>query len=379
MTKDGRHELLASDADMSCNQPIPVASRRLPVMRPSRVDYSKSTGVFAMENIYVSQSLAGVEPGSIKKLRIVALEYRATGIGNNGHGGPGGFGVCSSPISYAQCTWDVKVVLGEADVYTDGSACFEVPARTPVYFQAVDADGHVVQTMRSWSTLQPGETYSCVGCHEDKSRAPPSASRSLSPSIAGKVGPKPLNPFYDISGVGFSYRDVIQPIWDAKCVRCHADENGIDLRGTLIEYEDPYTRKLWTQSYRSLVWPNGYHNSSNPNEVRSKHLSWLSSQSVPSLIPPKIAGSIRSPLIAILKEGHEEVVMTREEMDKISCWVDLLLPHYGDYPDGMTKENASRYNARLRKRTEWERQEARNIAQYIKDHPTPNHQPLEKE
>ncbi len=369
MTKDGRHELLASDAGISCNQPIPLAARRLPVMRPSRVDYSKSTGVFAMENIHLSQSLDGVEQGSIKKLRVVALKYRAAGIGNNGHGGPGGFGVCSSPISYAQCAWDAKVVLGEADVYADGSACFEVPARTPVYFQAVDANGHVVQTMRSWSTLQPGETFSCVGCHEDKRKAPP----SLRPSIAARAGPKPLMPFYDVSGVGFSYRDIIQPIWDNKCVRCHADENGIDLRGTLVEYEDRYTRKLWSKSYRSLVWPNGYRDTSNPNEVTSKYLSWLSPQSVPSLIPPKIAGSIRSPLIAMLEKGHQRVAMTREEMDKISCWIDLLLPHYGDYPDGMSKQDEHKYKQRLQKRTQWEKQEARNIAQYIKHHPAPNH------
>ena len=35
-------------------------------------------------------------------------------------------------------------------------------------FQALDHNGHVVQTMRSWATLQPGETFGCVGCHETK-------------------------------------------------------------------------------------------------------------------------------------------------------------------------------------------------------------------
>ncbi|MHC4743245.1 MAG: hypothetical protein ACYS8Z_15125 [Planctomycetota bacterium] len=72
----------------------------------------------------------------------------------------------------------------------------------------------------------------------------------------------------------------------------------------------------------------------------------------------------------MLREGHEGVEMTVEEMHKICCWIDLLLPHYGDYPDGMTLENKAIYNKRLAKRTNWEEQEARNIAQYIKDHPT---------
>ena len=42
----------------------------------------------------------------------------------------------------------------------------------PLYFQALDENGRVVQTMRSWSALQPNEVQSCVGCHEHKNTVP---------------------------------------------------------------------------------------------------------------------------------------------------------------------------------------------------------------
>ncbi len=103
------------------------------------------------------------------------------------------------------------IILG---VFSLCSAAFEVPARTPVYFQAIDRKGHVVQTMRSWSTLMPGEVFGGVGCHEDKNEVVPNRAVTL----ALKRGVQPLEPFYDITGKGFSFPEMIQPILDAKCV-----------------------------------------------------------------------------------------------------------------------------------------------------------------
>ena len=36
-----------------------------------------------------------------------------------------------------------------------------------------------MQTMRSWSTLQPGEQLSCVGCHESKNARRPRRAATL--------------------------------------------------------------------------------------------------------------------------------------------------------------------------------------------------------
>ena len=194
------------------------------LVRANRVDYRQTTGTFYVQDIYAGPGLAGVPRGTIRKLRVVALEFRAAGIGHNGSGGPGGGALVSTPISIGNGTWDVKTVLGDAKVYEDGSALFTVPARTPVYFQALDEHGRAVQTMRSWSTLQPGENAACVGCHEHKNTAPP--ARDYGFSLAMKAGPQALEPFYGPPR-GFSFPQEIQPILDRHCIRCHKDRQPI--------------------------------------------------------------------------------------------------------------------------------------------------------
>jgi hypothetical protein len=264
--------------------------------------------------------------------------------------------------------WDVKVVLGEAPVYEDGSAAFEVPARTPVYFQAIDAQGHVVQTMRSWSTLMPGEVFSCIGCHEKKNE-----SVAAGPvTTALRVGIQPLRPLYDATGKGFSFPEIIQPILDAKCVQCHDGSEPPDLRATPVW--DAAARKFWNRSYHELISTDRPHGPANDTsqrlgviEERSRYLSWIGRWSVPVAIPPYSHGSSRSPLIELLKSGHQGVEMTLEEMDKISCWIDLALPHSGQWTEGMTPEDEASYMRVYQKRLDWEKQEAANIQEYIED------------
>jgi hypothetical protein len=84
------------------------------------------------------------------------------------------------------------------------------------------------------------------------------------------------------------------------------------------------------------------------------------------MIPPYSHGSSLSSLISLLEKGHEKVKMTQEEMDKISCWIDLALPHSGDWTEGMTPEDKEIYVKVYKKRLDWEKQEALNIQEYIK-------------
>jgi len=206
-TASGTRELLAFDKNISCNQPIPLNRRKLPPTRPSIVDYNKTTGTYFVQDIYVGPGLEGIARGTIKEIRVVALDFRVAGIGNNNNRGPAGGALVSTPIAIDNGTWDVKIVLGDAKVYEDGSAFFEVPARTPLYFQALDKNGHVVQTMRSWSTLQPGENFACVGCHESKDVTPVRSKITK----AMKAGPKKLTPFYGPAR-GFSFpKEILLP------------------------------------------------------------------------------------------------------------------------------------------------------------------------
>jgi hypothetical protein len=153
-------------------------------------------------------------------------------------------------------------------------------------------------------------------------------------------------------------------------VRCHDGAEPPDLRATPVW--DAAARKFWNRSYHELIStdrPDGPANDTSQRlgviEERSRYLSWIGRWSVPVAIPPYSHGSSRSPLISLLESDHEDVRMTQEEMDKISCWIDLALPHSGEWTEGMTPEDRECYMKVYQKRLDWEQQEAANVREYI--------------
>lgn len=352
MTTDARREVLAADPAISCNQPVPLAARPVPVNRASMVDYRQSAGTYSMQNIYAGKALPGVAKGTIKRLRVVALDYRAAGIGQNHSGGPAGGALCSTPPSIDNGSWDPKIVLGDATVHEDGSAFFQAPARVPLFFMALDANGHTVQTMRSWSMLQPGENASCVGCHEDKN-APALATPRVTQAM--RAGPEPLTPFYGPARP-FSFATEIQPILDQKCVSCHSERSHLaaenkkrlitELGGKfslLGEFNlDTKAKRQWSDAYLNLT------NWGKTNDL----VNWIGAQSVPSMLPPYFAGAARSGLVQLLATGHHDVKLSREELEKIACWIDLLVPFCADYREAAAwdPESHGKYDHFLQKR-----------------------------
>ncbi|MCP4784161.1 MAG: hypothetical protein GY903_25555 [Fuerstiella sp.] len=356
MMIDGQRELLAADPNISCNQSVPLISRPVPPVHTSQVDYREHTGTYVVHDVYQGPGLHGIERGTVKRLRVVALEFRAAGVGSNGNRGPAGGALVSTPIS-VNGAWDVKKVLGSATVYEDGSTAFTVPARTPVYFQALDDRNQVVQTMRSWSTLQPGETFSCVGCHADKSRTPP-ASASLTQAM--KAGPQSLEPLYD-KPHGFSFPRLVQPILDRHCVECH-DRKAVADKTSTISLEgigtlDKRSLKSWSDAYLALASPDV--------------ASWVSPQSAPPILAPYDSGSANSKLTKMLAEGHEGVKLTDKEMDLISCWIDLGVPFAGTYTESMSEEHIKTYQRYADKRKHWAAEEARQIEALIRTRNAP--------
>ncbi len=351
VTSDGQRELLVADSKISCNQAVPVASRPVPPVRPSEVDYRQQTGTYVVHDIYQGPGLQGVERGTVKRLRVVALDFRAAGVGSNGNRGPAGGALVSTPIS-VNGAWDVKRVLGSAAVYEDGSAAFTVPARTPVYFQALDERNHVVQTMRSWSTLQPGETFSCVGCHTDKDRTPPARAEL---TAALQAGPQPLVPLYD-EPHGFSFPRLIQPILNQHCTECHNRKSVADKTSTIsLEAAgtfDKQSLKTWSDAYLALADPNVS--------------SWVSPQSVPTMLPPYDAGAAKSKLIDLLASGHEGVKLKPAEMDLIACWIDLGVPYAGTYTETMNAEHQATYQIYAEKRKRLALEETNQIEAFIR-------------
>ena len=352
VTIDGRRELLVRDAKLPCSQPVPVRARSVRQRRASHVDDNQTEGTCYVQDVYLGAGLSGVPRGAVNTLRVVSLDFRAAGIGENGNGGPGGGALVSTPISIGNGAWDPKIILGDAPVYEDGSAAFRVPARTPIYFQLLDASGRCVQTMRSWTTLQPGENASCVGCHEHKNRTP---SAQGEPLQAIKAGPQSLIPFYG-EPRGFSFSREIQPILDRHCVSCHSGPAGDSPSLTSQEIVDRTAKRRWTEGYLNLTHARPDERGARAGAWRGDPddpiLNWVSAQSTPSLQPPYSAGSGRSKLMEILDQRHEGVELSREEMDKLAAWIDLGVPFCGDYLEAhaWTPAELEKYEYYARKR-----------------------------
>jgi len=270
----------------------------------------------------------------------------------------------STPIAIGNGSWDVKVPLGDATVYEDGSAMFEVPARMPVYFQALDEKGRALQSMRSWSTLQPGETQSCVGCHEHKNTTPLVEASS---TIAMRSGAYPLQENYGPPD-GFSFPERIQPILDMHCIKCHygdhakldtcsEEKHAFSLRGEPVL--DEQSKRYWSEAYLNLT----------KGGPEVGHLRWISTQSAPAMLPPGSVGATTSPLTAMLEKGHNEVQLSDAEIQTLFCWIDLGVPFCGDYTEdnAWTEEEKAKYTRFAEKRKIMEHEEASNIKDYLQE------------
>jgi hypothetical protein len=334
MDIDGNRELLVPRMTISCGRAVPLAPRKRPPVRPSAVDYAKRDGTFYVQDVYVGEAMEGVPRGTVKTLRVVELDYRIAGIGNNGNGGPGGAADISTPVAIGNGAWDPKVLVGDATVYPDGSVFFTTDARRPVYFMLLDEKGRMVQTMRSWTTLQSGENASCVGCHEPKNSVPLATARTTQALAAGAQKLDPING----PRRGFSFLKEVQPILDRNCVKCHdgKEEKRPDFRSTVVA--DDHAKRSWTQSYLTLTHskpdlkgPDRRYRG-DPNH---KTLNWVSAASAPTIQKPLTVGSNTSDIFKRLDGGHCKTI-TPKEIATLAAWVDLAVPFCADYTEANT-------------------------------------------
>jgi hypothetical protein len=285
-------------------------------------------------------------------------------VGCNYNAGVAGSALASTPVAIGNGAWDVKTVLGEAMVHPDGSSYFTVPARTPVYFQALDERGYAIQTMRSWSTLQPGERATCVGCHEAKSAAPLAAALR---TTALRGPPQDLELFHGPAR-GFSFPREIQPILDRHCVLCHpGPESALSLRSTPVI--DSGSKRAWSEAYLALVGARTHTIVGQPSLAAepSDMANWVPAQSAPEMLAPYAHGAARSRLMELLQREHRGATLTRAELERFACWLDLAVPYCGDYTEAnaWTPEERERYQRFLDKRRRMEQEERDNIRALI--------------
>jgi hypothetical protein len=205
----------------------------------------------------------------------------------------------------------IKRVHGIVPVAEDGSAAFAVPAGRNLYFQALDADHMELHRMRTFVNLMPGENRSCIGCHEPRTRAP-----ACRPAAAAALGVRPLGPQPgETVPRTVHYPLDVQPTLDRHCIRCHGGaepKGGLDLTG------EPTT--LFCRSYESLIDKKLVdHIDSDPRDNR-----------IPAE-PPLSVGSHRSKVVEVIRKGHHDVKLDREEFIRLVTWIDANAPYYGIY------------------------------------------------
>jgi hypothetical protein len=356
MNVDGDRELLAWDVQsVSQQQSLCPQLPPQPPITAYQADYSKATGEVSMIDAYTGSGTGkSVAKGSIKKIRVIALEYHT----DPSFGSTGSAGYTMTPVARWLGSWMAKRIIGEAKVESDGSACFTAPARTPIYFQLIDSNGCAINSMRSWMTLQPGERFDCYGCHEDKNATPQKGDQPLA------AKPQELDSFFGIRNDYLYYPKHLQPIWDAKCVRCHKPGKTagakLDLSGTKIwtgdlkdDANNVNAGRFWCKSYYNLTLP--------------QYVNFIDVNSPAEGLPPNSVGSIRSGLITTLNSPPSGMnfSLTKAEMGKICAWIDLCIPHSGFYTDDMRHDDSLQYLNRLKRRELAQQVEEKNIAEFI--------------
>ncbi len=299
-------------AGLGCHEPRPLASRPHEPVVPSNAEWNKETGQVLLVDVYRGRNMAGVKRGEIKKLLVLETLPKPM----NYTGG-------MEPLSYGG-TFTLERILGTIPVEPDGSAYAELPALRSLFFVALDENDLSVKRMQSFCTLVPGETTTCIGCHEERTQAPPFRPKAHGLQPVGfeegesvcvplltalRRGPSRVEPIADVPDVIDFPRDV-QPIFNRHCTRCH-DEDRRDGGLSLSGDRGP----IFSISYYALVAKDLVADGRNANGNR----------------PPRSIGSSASRILKFTDGSHYDASPTERERKTLRLWVDSGAAYPGTY------------------------------------------------
>jgi hydrazine synthase alpha subunit-like protein/F5/8 type C domain-containing protein len=285
----GNLNLVYRDPEISSMYPIPVRSRPRPPAMSSPIDWEapKEGRMLVLD---VNEGLEKLPPNSVRSLRIVGVPAKDHPVMNR-------------PVLGFVNDDPGKFVMGTVPVEKDGSAYFRVPSGVSFFMQALDDEGRALQTMRSVTYVQPGQDYTCVGCHEPRNTAPPNSiplavAREPSKITPGVKGSWPLD-----------YQVLMQPVIDKHCVECHRpDTEGakFDLTAeksyqTLGHYGEPSLAAHVVTRYRQ--------GRSTPGECIAQ----------------------TSPIVKLLESGHHDVELSPNDWERLNTWLDTYGHRLGSF------------------------------------------------
>jgi hypothetical protein len=247
--------------------------------------------------------MQGVRPGTVKYLRVVESPEKRSWT----HTAWGGQGVHCPAMNWH--SFENKRILGVVPVAEDGSAYFEVPSDKFVYFQLLDENKMMVQSMRSGTIVQSGEVTGCIGCHEHRLAAPPQLHRKM--PMALRRPPSKLRGWHGKPRL-FNYISEVQPVFNKHCVSCHdyGKDGGkkLNLAADRTNTFNTSYNELWRKKYMKAI-------GAGPSYIQQAY-SW---------------GSHASKLVKTIREGHNDVRLTDAEFETIVTWIDLNAPYYPSY------------------------------------------------
>lgn len=303
------NEVLVHAEPPGCFDPQPVVPRPRPTVIPTRREFTAAPGRFYIQDASFGTHMDGVTRSAIRYLRVIESPEKRSFSG----GVWGGQGAQLPAMNWHN--FENKRILGTVPVEADGSAYFEVPSDRYVFFQALDENQRMIQSMRSGTIVQAGETQGCVGCHENRTgTAPPAggllAMRKPPAKLDGWQGP----------ARDFSFCDEVQPVLDRHCVSCH-------------DFANPRNGGLVLAGDRELVFNAAY------TELWSKGLVRGVGAGPAAIQAARSWGAGASRLVEVLDKGHYETKLSAAEMARIVTWIDLNAPYYPAYetafPDGV--------------------------------------------
>ena len=149
--------------DAPLHSPVYLGARPKPPvlaqkMEPAEADNPRATGVLFCQNARFTKNTTAGWP-HVRAIRVLAGK---------------GLTMRSSHSYIVHAGSDVTE-LGTVPLAPDGSFAVEVPADTPIAFQAVDGEGRSELNEMSWIYVRPGEHRGCLGCHHPRQDSPPHA------------------------------------------------------------------------------------------------------------------------------------------------------------------------------------------------------------
>lgn len=284
--------------------PIIIAPHKKPNVIPStNRNFEDKNGIFYVQNVYEGTNMKGVEKGSAKYLRLIETPEKRTYTVDSW----AGEGAQAPGINWH--SFETKKIWGEFPIEEDGSVHFEAPAGKHLFFQLLDKDKKMIQSMRSGVSLMPGETYGCVGCHENRLSVP--APHGKMPKALTQK-PQKINGWMGKEAENFSFLKTVQPVFDRNCVKCHdfdiKDRNKLVLAGDKNMFFNAAYINIYVKGLVSLV-------GGGPAAIKEAY-SW---------------GTHKSKLTQIIDGNHKKVKMSEEDKQILYTWMDLNGGYYPTY------------------------------------------------